>query len=65
MSPKKKEEGDILKDLRKKTGESQSRFAKRFGIPVATYRNWEQGRTRPSSYVIDLIISDVENRNDL
>lgn len=33
--------------VRNKTGLSQERFAKALGIPVATLRNWEQGRTVP------------------
>ncbi len=34
-------------DVRRRTGLSQDRFAKALGIPTATLRNWEQGRTRP------------------
>jgi len=34
--------------LRKRLGElSQTQFAERYGIPVATVRDWEQGRSRP------------------
>lgn len=34
--------------LRKRLGElSQAQFAERYGIPVATVRDWEQGRSRP------------------
>ena len=28
-------------------GLSQAQFAERYGIPVATVRDWEQGRSRP------------------
>ncbi len=34
-------------DVRRRTGLSQDRFAKALGIPAATLRNWEQGRTQP------------------
>ncbi|MFL5213789.1 MAG: helix-turn-helix domain-containing protein [Microvirga sp.] len=32
---------------REKTGLSQERFATALGLPVATLRNWEQGRFNP------------------
>ncbi len=39
--------GPDVKTIRKRLGLSQGAFAKRFGLPVATIRNWEQGRTVP------------------
>lgn len=33
--------------VRRKTGLSQQRFSERFGIPVATLRDWEQHRRSP------------------
>lgn len=33
--------------IRQKTGLSQAAFALRIGVPVATIRNWEQGRRSP------------------
>jgi putative transcriptional regulator len=33
--------------IRRKTGLSQAAFALRIGVPVATIRNWEQGRRSP------------------
>ena len=33
--------------IRKKTGLSQFVFARQIGVPVATLRNWEQGRRSP------------------
>ena len=35
-----------VREVRKKLGLSQAAFAERLRIPVATIRNWEQGRTR-------------------
>ena len=36
-----------IKTLRRKLRYSQAQFAVIIGIPVATLRNWEQGRTYP------------------
>jgi len=36
-----------IKTLRKKLRFSQTQFADIIGIPAATLRNWEQGRTTP------------------
>ena len=33
--------------IRKRTGLSQAAFAQSIGVPVATLRNWEQGRRNP------------------
>lgn len=33
--------------IRKAQNLSQSRFAQRYGLPVSTVRDWEQGRRRP------------------
>lgn len=37
-----------VKTLRSNLHLSQQEFAEAFGLPVATIRNWEQGRTKPS-----------------
>lgn len=36
-----------VKALRARLGVSQEAFAGRYGLDVATVRNWEQGRTKP------------------
>jgi putative transcriptional regulator len=33
--------------IRKRGGLTQAAFARQIGVPVATLRNWEQGRRRP------------------
>jgi putative transcriptional regulator len=33
--------------IRKRAGLTQAAFARQIGVPVATLRNWEQGRRRP------------------
>ena len=37
----------IVKKVRCKLGLSQDDFARRFGIPVGTLRDWEQHRSKP------------------
>jgi putative transcriptional regulator len=44
-----------LARIRKKTGLSQAAFAAALRIPVASYRNWEQGRTRPDPVARSLL----------
>ncbi len=36
-----------VKEIRRKLGKSQDEFAQMIRVPVATVRNWEQGRRRP------------------
>ncbi len=38
-----------VKSVREKLGMSQPEFAMKFGIPLATLRNWEQGRRKPEA----------------
>ncbi len=38
-----------VREVRKKMGLSQAQFATKFGLPPATLRNWEQGRSRPDA----------------
>ena len=40
-----------IKELRKRTGLSQSKFANKFQISVRTLQRWEQGQNPPSTYV--------------
>ena len=50
----------MIADIRKETGLSQSKFAKRFGIPVRTLQQWEQGRSTPPDYVVRMIAYIIE-----
>lgn len=38
-----------VRAIRAKTGLTQQAFADRFGFPVATVRDWEQGRRGPET----------------
>ena len=57
---------DKIKELRKKTGLSQSKFSAKFGIPVRTLQQWEQGISAPPEYLIRMIayIMLLEERID-
>lgn len=44
-----------VKELRAKTGLSQSQFAAHFGLPVRTLQNWEQGHQVPPDYVVAMM----------
>ena len=46
---------DRIKELRKETGLSQSKFAARFEIPVRTLQQWEQGQSAPPEYVVRMM----------
>jgi putative transcriptional regulator len=39
----------LARRARAATGLSQNAFARRFGIPAATLRDWEQGRRAPDA----------------
>lgn len=41
--------------LRHRTGLSQEQFAKALRLPLATLRNWEQGRTPPDPAALSLL----------
>ncbi len=50
-----------VKAIRNKLNLSQSQFAGTFGIPLATVKNWEQGRRTPDqpANVLLFVISQV------
>lgn len=41
----------LAKRVRRSTGLSQEAFAERFGIPLRTLQEWEQGRREPDAAV--------------
>lgn len=49
-----------IKELRACTGLSQNKFANMFEIPVATLKDWEQGRRTPPGYVVNMIKTILE-----
>ncbi len=44
-----------IKELRNKTGLSQSKFADMFSIPLNTLQQWEQELRTPPEYVLKMI----------
>ena len=46
-----------VRDIREQTGLSQEKFARLLHIPVATLRNWEQGRRRPHGPAAALLVA--------
>lgn len=44
-----------IKELRITTGLSQAEFSKKFGIPVSTIKNWEQGQRKPPKYLVSMM----------
>ena len=52
-----------VKELRNKTGLSQSKFAEKYKINLWTLMNWEQGKGEPLQVVVHLltrIITEVD-----
>ena len=58
-----------IKELRKKTGLSQSKFSAKFGIPVRTLQQWEQGISAPPEYLVRMmayimLLEEDRQKND-
>ena len=49
-----------IKEFRKETGLSQSKFAAKFGIPVRTIQQWEQGISSPPEYLVRMMVYIME-----
>ena len=45
----------LIREARNKTGKTQQAFAELIQTPVATLRDWEQGRFSPSGAVVCLL----------
>lgn len=54
-----------IRELRDSMGISQSRFADMYNIPLSTLQKWEQGNSKPSEYVLELLARQIPyaNRN--
>lgn len=48
-----------VKEIRKKTGLTQERFSKKYGIPLGTLHHWEAGDRKPPEYVPGLLLRVV------
>lgn len=55
---------DRLANLRHRLGLSQAQFADRYGLPIGTVRNWEQGRRANVDASGSLLLSLIERDPD-
>lgn len=44
-----------IKELRRHTGLSQSKFGELYNIPLRTIQDWENEKRNPPSYVVSLL----------
>lgn len=53
-----------IKELRKRTGLSQSKFAERFHLSMQTLQRWEQNQNEPQEAIVYMInrILDLEDQ---
>lgn len=58
---RKETESMTIKELRAKTGMTQTEFGKWLGIPMRTIQNWENGQRAAPQYVVDLIAFRIEH----
>jgi putative transcriptional regulator len=52
-----------VKSIRETLGLSQEAFARRFGLDLATVRNWEQNRSRPDT-AARVLLRTIEKEPD-
>jgi len=50
-----------VREIREKSGLSQSRFAELLGVSVRTLQDWEQGRRSPSGAAQTLLLIAYQN----
>jgi len=53
-----------IKELRDRTGLSQSQFSKQFNIPLSTLRKWEQADATPAPYLVTLLTQIIPVNTD-
>ena len=54
-----------IRQLRKSTGLSQSKFSAYLGIPTATLQDWEHERRTPPQYIIGIMERILELEKEL
>lgn len=54
-----------IKSIREALQCSQSELADKFNIPVSSISNWEQGRSKPPIYVIEMMIRICQLESEL
>lgn len=55
-----------VREIRDRTGLSQSKFAEKFEIPVNTIHTWEAGNSEPRPYILRMMVRilDLEQQLD-
>lgn len=53
-----------VKRVRRKAGLSQEEFSRTFGMPLATYRQWEEGQSAPTG-VAHLLLDVIDRRPNM
>ena len=51
---------DKIKELRKRLGLSQAKFAEKWGIPKRTIEDWEAGKREVKGYIVRMMYNIVE-----
>ena len=54
----------LIRELRKRTGLSQEKFAAKLGVTFPTINRWENGRTKPSPLAMQRIEDFLQNLGD-
>ena len=54
----------LVRELRKRTGLSQEKFAAKLGVTFPTINRWENGRTKPSPLAMQRIEDFLQNLGD-
>lgn len=49
-----------IKSIRLDLDLSQAKFADKFGIPLSTLAQWEQGRRKPPEYILKMIYTIIK-----
>ena len=65
MSEEAKAMGIRFQELRQEKGLSQSELARAAGVPLASLKNWEQGRRMPAFDAAFKLAKDVTQAKDL
>lgn len=55
MVESRKNQSDIIKKLRKKTGLNQREISEKLGIPLRTWEDWESGRRNMPDYTLRML----------
>jgi len=49
-----------VKEIRKKLNLTQKEFSNKYNISIRTLQEWEQGRSKPPSYLLNLLSKEYK-----